>query len=143
MSPFCGCESPAGIRPFYHQCCKPVGAVLTLYNQKNKRFQETVHADATNVTMTHIEHAQFRFAGLFLPGTCAGRLAVMLPRFPISLSHTSKAFITITCFLTRWHIRLETKTKKNISRQFSNSWPSGTFSSHKIIKITESEKMGK
>lgn len=32
MSPFCGCGSPAGIQPFYHQCYIPVGAGVTFYN---------------------------------------------------------------------------------------------------------------
>lgn len=62
--------------------------------------------------MTHIEHAQFWFAGLFLTGTCAGRLAVVFPGFSVPLPSTSQAVIAIACFLTRCHIRVETIKKK-------------------------------
>lgn len=58
--------------------------------------------------MTHIEHAQFGFAGLFLPGTCAGRLAVVFPGFSVPLPSTGQAVIAVTCFLTGSHIRVET-----------------------------------
>lgn len=81
MLPFCGCESPADIQPFYRQCCRPMMRTIRLnlsyHNFSFIYFFSVFMLDA----MTHIEHAQFGFAGPFLPGTCASRLAVMFPGF--------------------------------------------------------------
>ena len=66
----------------------------------------------TNSTLTHIEHAQFGLAGLFLPGTCTGRLAVVFPVFSIPFADTSQALITITCLLPRRDIRVDATQRK-------------------------------
>lgn len=79
--------------------------------------------------MTHIEHAEFGFAGLFLPRTCTGRLAVVFPGFSVALPHTSQAVIAITCFLTRGHVRV--KTAKEKLKTFDQV--GDTCSSHGVI----------
>lgn len=63
--------------------------------------------------MTHIEHAKFGFAGLFLAGTRTGRFAVVFPGFSVTLPPAGQAVVAVACFLSGRHVRVETMKKKS------------------------------
>lgn len=53
---------------------------------------------------SYVEHAQLGLAGLLLAGTCARRLAMVLPGFSIDLPATRQAFIAVARLFARRHI---------------------------------------
>lgn len=89
-----------------------IASVANLREQRLHFITRNVLTDGICIfsddAMTHVEHAQLGFAGLFLTGTCASRFAVVLPGFAVALRSANQAVIAIACFLTGCHVRVNT-----------------------------------
>ena len=59
---------------------------------------------------THVQHAELGFADLLLTGACAGRLAVVLPVFPVHPPASSQTLTAVAGLLTRRHVGVDARS---------------------------------